>query len=429
MRIVLCKGQFLGPISGADETLVTYATQLQAAGHTVSVLLMYPHGRDDQYYIRLRQAGVPVLAIASSPISTSLGAGRRLALGLLKALPSSQSLVRKSAQKIASGAAGRYYKRCRDYLESCAADVMHVLTPDSSTMVMIRAAHATGIPVIYQELGTPYHPPAFESFYEHFTSVLPLCSEVAALSPRLAQECRDRLPLSNYLSVLPLMTDDLLNEGSAGRSRPRDVTFGFAARIEHLKGPLVLIEAFAEVYRKFAGTQLNIAGTGSQKRRVIARAEKLAVDHRCHFHGVYTKPEQKSDFMKSLDIFVLPSLTEGTPNCIIEAMAHGLPIIASAVGGIPDVVTTETGILVPPGDTAAFADAMLRLAEDSSLRARMGQAGLERYKKLFSPEAVLPVMLHTYNRVIARNGSNHAAAQGSNDHAHPWTQEVEVSAL
>jgi glycosyltransferase involved in cell wall biosynthesis len=420
MRIVLCKGQFLGPISGADETLVTYATQLRAAGHEVSVLLMYQHARDDQYYLRLREGGVPVSAVASSPVRTSLGAGRRLALSLLKRLPSSQSSIRRNAQRIASGMAARYYKQCCDFFES-AADLVHVVTPDPSAMVMIRAAHAVGVPVLYQELGTPYHPPDFEAFYEYFTTVLPLCSEVAALSPRLAQECHEKLPPSKTLSVLPIMADDLRNGAAHSRRPPREVTFGFAARIEHLKGPLNLIEAFASVCQKTPHAQLKIAGAGSQKQRVVARSRELGVSPRCQLSGVYTQPQEKSDFMRSLDVFVLPSLTEGTPNGIIEAMAHGLPVIASAVGGIPDVVTKETGILVSPGDNAVLADAMLRLAGDASLRARMGRAGLERYKKLFSPGAVLPVMLSTYKRVAGRNGSNHRAEPNHNGHAHPWT--------
>ncbi|HKR00486.1 MAG TPA: glycosyltransferase family 4 protein [Pyrinomonadaceae bacterium] len=419
MRIVLCKGQFHGPISGADETLVTYATQLRAAGHEVSVLLMYPHAQDDQYYLRLREAGVPVSAIASYSIGTSLGAGRRLTLGLLKRLPSSQSRIRHNAQKIASGVAARYYKQCCEHLRA-AADLVHVLTPDPSAMVIIRAAHAVGVPVIYQELGTPYHPPDFEAFYEHFTTVLPLCTEVAALSPLLAQECHEKLPPSRRLSVLPIMAEVLRNGSGHERLRPREATFGFAARIESLKGPVVLAEAFAAVLQKSPETQLKIAGAGSEKRRLVERIGELGIGHRCEFSGIYTQPGQKSAFMKSLDVFVLPSLTEGTPNCIAEAMSHGLPVIASAVGGIPDVVTAETGILVPPGDAAALAQAMLRLAQDATLRARMGEAGLERYKKLFSPGAVLPVMLSTYKRVAGRNGSNGASEANQNGHAHPW---------
>lgn len=76
--------------------------------------------------------------------------------------------------------------------------------------------------------------------------------------------------------------------------------------------------------------------------------------------------------MRGIDVFVLPSLTEGTPNSVIEAMAHAKPVIATAVGGLPDFVTEDVGILVPPGDTAALGWAMARLARDPALRRSMG---------------------------------------------------------
>ncbi|HEX6729889.1 MAG TPA: glycosyltransferase family 4 protein [Pyrinomonadaceae bacterium] len=87
---------------------------------------------------------------------------------------------------------------------------------------------------------------------------------------------------------------------------------------------------------------------------------------------MYSTLEERSRFNTSIDVFVLPSLTEGTPNVIIEAMAHGKPIIANAVGGVPDLVTEEVGILVPLDDVKALAAAMARLAGDDDLRHRMG---------------------------------------------------------
>jgi glycosyltransferase involved in cell wall biosynthesis len=423
VKIILGKGQFLGPISGADETLVAYATQLQLAGHSVSVLLMYPHAPDDQYYIRLREAGVPVSSIAPAHVHTSLDAGRRLARGLLQVFPPSRHVVRRRAQKIATSVAARYYNQCCDYLKQSRADLIHVITPDPSAMVMIRAARDSGLPVFYQELGTPYHPPDFESYYEQFTSVLPLCSEVAALSPQLAEQCREKLPFTNSLSVLPVMTDDLFNGATARdlRLNASGVTFGFAARLEPLKGPLILMDACAAICLRFADIKLRVAGAGSQKRKMIERAETLGIAGRCDFPGVYTRPEEKSAFMQSLDVFVLPSLTEGTPNCIVEAMAHGRPVISTTVGGIPDVVTPDTGILVPPEDATALAHAMSRLAEDPDLRARMGRAAKERYEKLFSPCAVLPLMLNTYERVAARSNNRTAiASPNGNGLLHPW---------
>src|ERR1044071_5876606 len=98
MRVLLCKGQIYGPISGSDETLVTYATQLRRAGHDVSVLLMYLHAEEDQYYQRLLEADVPVSWIASNLTQTSFGAGRKLANRMFYTFPASKSFVRRKTQ-------------------------------------------------------------------------------------------------------------------------------------------------------------------------------------------------------------------------------------------------------------------------------------------------------------------------------------------
>lgn len=417
MRIILCKGQIYGPISGSDETLVTYASQLQKAGHEVSVLLMYLHAEEDQYYQRLLEAGVPVAWMASNLAHTSMGAGRKVAYQIFNTFPSSKRFIRRRALRLVTGMATRNYHQCREFFENQNADLIHVMTPDPSAMVMIKAGHDAGIPVIYQELGIPYHPPDFESYYEQFTSVLPLCSEIAALSPKLIQHCREKLPDSKALSILPIMSDEFVSGHETHQPAPDRITFGFAARMEELKGPMVLMEAFAAAHGQCREICLNIAGDGSQRQKIAARAKALDVASRYRYHGVYTHPEECRAFMESLDVFVMPSFTEGTPNSIVEAMACGKPIIASDVGGIPDMIGFESGILVPPGDTSALAQAMLRLAKDKDLRRTMGQAARKRYQQLFSPSAVVPLMLETYRRVT-QNG--HYVAENGNGHVHPW---------
>jgi glycosyltransferase involved in cell wall biosynthesis len=272
----------------------------------------------------------------------------------------------------------------------------------------------------------PFHPPAFASYYQQFVSALRYCSELAALSPSLRQECREQLPYHLPISVLPVIADDLI----AGREpcpRPGDgVTFGFAARLERLKGPLVLIEAFTAVSGRFANSLLKIAGIGSQLQRAVLQAEAAGVSHACEFSGVYTTVEEKCAFMQSLDVFVLPSLTEGTPNGIVEAMACGLPVIASAIGGVTDMITPETGLLVPPGEPEALARAMTLLAGDRDLRERMGRAARRRYAEVFSPSSVLPLMMNTYQRIAAGSQPRFAGKKLDCGVAlHPWSSCTE----
>jgi glycosyltransferase involved in cell wall biosynthesis len=309
---------------------------------------------------------------------------------------------------------------------------MHVLTPDPGAVMLIQAAHEANIPVVYQEVGIPFHPPGFEEVYQRFVSVLPLCAEVAVLSPSLAQEFQRVLTPSSPIRVLPLISFD--HNGMA-RIRPTSevVTFGFAARLEHLKGPMRLLDAFRIAHQTYANIELRIAGEGSQRQEFVDSSRRLGLQQKCQLTGVYRTLEERSDFMSSVEVFVLPSLTEGTPNVIIEAMAHGKPIIANAVGGVPDLVTEDVGILVPPDDNYALAAAMTRMAADVQMRQRMGVAARLKYEQLFTPEAVLPVLVDFYEQVVDRDSP--VARASNNAHrrraelVHPWVKRSPIPAV
>lgn len=147
--------------------------------------------------------------------------------------------------------------------------------------------------------------------------------------------------------------------------------------------------------------------------------QRHGLDHKCRLLGVYNTIGERNEFMESIDVFVLPSLTEGTPNAIIEAMAHQKPIVATNVGGIPDLVSDDTGILVPPNDVEALANALGRLAGDSQLLQTMGIAARKRYEQFFTPQAVLPLLVDFYERLASQNG---AANNGKVPAAHPWAE-------
>lgn len=422
MRIALCKSFFAGPVSGADETIVSYATRLHEAGHAVTVVLLQTPAPDDQYYKRLRRAGVEVACVVEqSALYLGLRAARDLFLSLFffaYIVPGALERLRRAWQAMYRLAARLYARRCRAFLARLRPDLLHVFTPDAGAALLIRAGHELGIPVLYHELGTPHYRPALDVYYRELAKVLPLCDEFAALSPRLAEQWAEKFPFLKSVSVLPLIVDDRDSRAAAWRRPGAGATvFGYAARVEEGKGPLVLVEALAELNRAGQAGLVRVAGTGPQLPEARACVRELGLDEVCEFVGFYTEPLGRSVFMQSLDVFVLPSLAEGTPNSLIEAMAHGLPVIASDVGGIADLVTPDAGLLVPPGDAAALCDAMRRLASDPSLRASMGRAARGRYLKLFTPDAVLPVLRGAYLRVAAarasRNGGGDAPSRAA----------------
>jgi glycosyltransferase involved in cell wall biosynthesis len=399
MKVLFCKGQTMGPISGADELLVTYATRLLGAGVNVSVLLMFSQ-TGDAYHDRLRHAGVPVMGIAEGAAVKALRAGRRLASRLLKAIPSTQRLIRRGGHRVSGGMAERYYVRCREEIARHSPDLIHVITPDPASLVFIRAGHDLGIPVLYQEVGIPFHPPGYESYYGHFTTALPLCAEVAALSPALAEMCRAAAPPGKQVSVLPVMSEEF--PAQRVEDGGDHVVFGFAARAETLKGVTELMEAFGLACRRGEDVHLYAACAGSKLGEMFERAGEYGAGPSFRHLGVYEGPEGRADFLGRIDVLVLPSHTEGTPISIVEAMAQGIPVIATAVGGIPDMLGPDAGLLVPVGDVDALADALTRLAGDPALRASMGRAGRARYEATYSPQAVLPLLLETYQRLRGR---------------------------
>ena len=431
MKILFCKNSFAGPISGADEIAVTYAVELKAAGHSTEMLLVHPPASSDPLTARLRAGEVPLSTLASPAFSASLAAGRNLAIRAMRAWSPTSKLILTSSRKLVFDLMQRYHDSCCEYLRRNRPDVLHVLTPDPGAVMLIRAAHTTGVPVIYQEVGIPFHPPGFEEVYERFVSVLPLCTRVAALSPLLKQEIGRALPQLAPACVLPLISQDGTNGATAPSPESPSVRFGFAARLEHLKGPLRLIEAFGIAHRERSSIELKIAGAGSQRQEIVHTLRRLGLERKCDLAGVYTTLKERSQFMRSIDAFVLPSLTEGTPNAIIEAMAHAKPIIATAVGGIPDVVSEEVGILVPPNDVKALAAAMSRLAGDAELRKTMGLAARKKYEQLFTPRVVLPLLTNFYERVLNGHEATSNGNNGNNGNSqtrcppdeasHPWS--------
>ena len=130
------------------------------------------------------------------------------------------------------------------------------------------------------------------------------------------------------------------------------------------KGPLCWQMRWPNYDKTVTDVHVRLAGTGPAVQEVKARVRQLGLNGSWEFVGSYEGTVGCSAFMRTLDVFVLPSFAEGTSKSVIEAMAHGLPIITTNVGGLPDLLTPGAGILIPPGDSSALADAMQCLASD-----------------------------------------------------------------
>lgn len=161
------------------------------------------------------------------------------------------------------------------------------------------------------------------------------------------------------------------------------------------KGFQHLLAALPALWRSHSSLQVVLAGTGDRlaEFRAAAAADPAAAG-RVHFPGSIGRSELP-DLFRAADLFVLPAVhdsagnVDGLPNVILEAMASGLPVVATAISGIPlAVVDGETGLLVPEADEPALAAAIVRLLDDASLRARMGERGRARAESALTWDAV-----------------------------------------
>jgi glycosyltransferase involved in cell wall biosynthesis len=186
-----------------------------------------------------------------------------------------------------------------------------------------------------------------------------------------------------------------------------------SGRLVARKNGDVLIRAFASVRERCPDRSplLLFLGDGPERSQLEAQARPLGDAVR--FLGFHSDPWR---FLHAADVFTIPSQTEGLPNSLLEAMASGLPVVASRIGGALEAfgISGDTsgasgdasgdalpGLLVPPGDTAALADALIRLVTDSELRSCMGSAAAQRIVDAFALESVAPRYLALYRRVLS----------------------------
>jgi glycosyltransferase involved in cell wall biosynthesis len=142
-----------------------------------------------------------------------------------------------------------------------------------------------------------------------------------------------------------------------------------------------------------------MVGDGPDRESVERRAHQLGIVRDSLFLGYQ---EDVAQFYAAFDALILPSANEGTPVSAIEALAGGRPVVATDVGGVPDVVRDGIdGFLVEPGDVDAMADRLARLAADADLRRRMGEAGADSVRERYAVERLLEDVDALYRRLLA----------------------------
>jgi len=187
---------------------------------------------------------------------------------------------------------------------------------------------------------------------------------------------------------------------------PGRFAVGWVGRMTGVKRTDDVVRAFAALRARGVDACLCIVGDGPDREQVERRAHELGVVRDCLFLGYQ---EDVARFFAVFDAFVLSSVNEGTPVVAIEALAAGRPVVATRVGGVPDVVSDGVdGFLVEPGDTEALAERLERLALDPELRREMGEAGRARMLPRYAVSRLIDDTDRLYRSLLEARRAAHA---------------------
>jgi glycosyltransferase involved in cell wall biosynthesis len=175
---------------------------------------------------------------------------------------------------------------------------------------------------------------------------------------------------------------------------------GVVAGLRREKGHRMFLKAAAQVAREHPTAQFVLIGDGSERAQLEALVRELGIAERVLFAG---DCDHVAAWLAALDVFVLPSDFESLPNAVLEAMAAGLPVVATRVGGTPEIVEEgKTGFLVDVGDAEMMSRRILDLLRDPALRRAMGEAGCARVQREFTIEQMIERLEGLYDALLQK---------------------------
>jgi len=193
---------------------------------------------------------------------------------------------------------------------------------------------------------------------------------------------------------------NILDAADQSLQKNGKIVIGIVARLDYYKDLPNLITSFQKVLTRINNAELWIVGDGNLRDDVEHRLKVLGLKEKVKLWGWQ---KDIAFFDRQIDVFVLPSLTEGISLALLEAMACGCPVVATRVGGNPEVVVDgQTGFLVPPKDPEAMAEAIITILQDKRMAQSMGEAGRRRVEEKFSLARMVNEYQKVYEEVLYR---------------------------
>jgi glycosyltransferase involved in cell wall biosynthesis len=202
---------------------------------------------------------------------------------------------------------------------------------------------------------------------------------VVVVGPAIARQyARARQLL--VLHVSTIRAADIVSAEESERSWDGDVRILSVGRLDAEKNPLLLAEVLARLNAGDRRWRMTVCGTGPLADALHARFRELGLEDRVEMAGYVPAGDRLNEVYRGSDVFLHVSWTEGVPQVLFEAFAAGVPVVATAVGGVPDAVAGGAALLVPPGELEPPVAALERLAADPEERRRLVERGLERVR-------------------------------------------------
>jgi len=429
-------------IGGLEEYAATLAIGLHQRGHQVSVLCTTWTPQTNQYLRRLREHGVPVVQVPSwlslpasnwptkqrilvammglaMPLTYLLAGGLylRRRCSWQQALTSAHGWLRGQLQGRVIGP-DRRRPLARFLLNwwrwRWRPDLLHIQGYTHTLLFAVEWAHAHQIPVVYEEHQTP---DVQFDWWQGFQQTINKATTVIAVSEKSAQALHAICGVTQPIVVRNPLLPDPIDAGWRRQDRGGPAGEGLCvttvARLYVTKGLTYLLEAIVQVKNRYPETVFRVYGDGDLRQTLLTYAEQLGLDGNAIFVGPFTSRAELSQIMAGTDLFVLPSLLEGQPLALVEAMAYGCPIVTTSVGGIPELIEDGVnGLLCQPQNAACLAAKISLLLADPARRQRLGAAARHSYEQSpFQPAALCEHFIAIYQEALVRKSSNEDSSQ------------------
>ncbi|HUU33649.1 MAG TPA: glycosyltransferase family 4 protein, partial [Vicinamibacterales bacterium] len=291
-------------------------------------------------------------------------------------------------------------------------DLLHIQGYTTNLLFAVEWAHARRLPVVYEEHQTP--DPQFD-WWQGFSTTVNKTAAVVAVSQRSALALKSVCGITRPIVVRPPLLPDPLAPTWTPRPRRaagQPLTLTCVARLYVTKGLPFLLEAIAQVTSTHPNVRLTIYGDGPLRDELHAHARQLGLDADALLPGAFTSRADLARILSDTDIFVMSSVLEGQPLGLVEAMAYGCPIVATSVGGIPELVEHGVnGFLCSSGDPGCLARTIRTLIDAPVVRERVGLEARRSYERGgFQPVAVCQHLAGVYAQVLHESAALDTAA-------------------